>query len=333
MIKQLKEFIDKIPPFEKLQKISENNINNISNNIVNISINVTNACNLSCEYCIANCNIQQKQYIYIDLNYLYNYIQYIHNNIYQNKTINIILFGGEPTLHQDLLSFCKKISNFNWITLVIVSNFTKDINYFLQFKNIKNILFIFSWHSQNKNFLKNAINLFNADNIFFKKIIFAIMYEHQNIKLSKLIYMTLSKLTNNIYMSLLDIEISEEKNHLHRKLFKYTIEQIEDLLTYCNLNDKVSMKLIFENNIIYISETCYKLLIYYKYINFKKLRCLCKYESLFINEYGKVYYCINDYLINKNPIGSIYNQSISNISFSIIKCCNACLQYHIAKIK
>lgn len=82
-----------------------------------LTIMITNICNYNCIYCIENIpyNITEKKFI--DIKQIFIFIEKIHL-LYADKKISIELYGGEPTLHPEFYTLCKKLSTYNYITYI-----------------------------------------------------------------------------------------------------------------------------------------------------------------------------------------------------------------------
>jgi hypothetical protein len=67
----------------------------------------------------------------LNLHKIEDVLKQIHT--YTNKNIFLELIGGESTLHPDLISFCKRIIDKQYIdTIYIYSNFSASINIYLE---------------------------------------------------------------------------------------------------------------------------------------------------------------------------------------------------------
>lgn len=78
-----------------------------------VSIRITDACNLKCEGCYV---IQDNRYMSIN-----NYKEYILPNICKLGVKSIGLTGGEPLLHNDLLSFIVEAKKYGLVTSLVTN--------------------------------------------------------------------------------------------------------------------------------------------------------------------------------------------------------------------
>ena len=99
-----------------IKKIISNNID--FNNHYLILAFICDKCNYNCIYCY---NKKPRSFINLDLLKFYNFLCKLKEHL--NKTINLELIGGEPTLHSDLYDFCKKCKD-NGIIVTIYTNFS-----------------------------------------------------------------------------------------------------------------------------------------------------------------------------------------------------------------
>ena len=240
-----------------------------------LEVFITDSCNLQCIYCI-NLNLFNKRYnLFLDLKQLYKFIIFIEK--YYNKYISIIFIGGEPTLHPDLLWFCEKISNKEKINLLIYTNFELGLNFFLKFKNFKNIFFKISFHYINLNktklFLEKLQNCL-INNINIDEII--VMVTHDNYDICINTYKQIKKYFYNTGCSLL----LKTSNYIP----KYSKEQIDK----CNIiinNQQLNKDIIVNNN---------KHINHFELVNnfnFYHWLCGAKKYQIFIDLHGNIFPC------------------------------------------
>jgi molybdenum cofactor biosynthesis enzyme MoaA len=108
---------------KKIKVLYDNSINDY----IHILIYICDRCNYTCEYCY---NARPRTLILMDLNILLSFL--INIKINTRKKIYIEIIGGEPTLHPDLLDFCKKCNTYTNITISVYTNFSQSIDYYIQ---------------------------------------------------------------------------------------------------------------------------------------------------------------------------------------------------------
>ena len=101
--------IDAISFYEEIEGCEEDDIKQI---IKTIHITVTDDCNLRCLHCYMSAGIVSKEYLNLTL--VGDKIKRIQQ--YYNDKLDIVVSGGEPLLHPDILSFLKEIKE-NRVTL------------------------------------------------------------------------------------------------------------------------------------------------------------------------------------------------------------------------
>lgn len=107
-----------------------------------ILCNIIDLCNQSCKYCY---NKTPRTGVKLDLTKLRDFVIYLIQHKRKRK-IEVILLGGEPTLHKDLEEFCAIMDRLE-VRCTVMSNFSSSINLYLQLLELHNVQFDFSWHS------------------------------------------------------------------------------------------------------------------------------------------------------------------------------------------
>lgn len=312
--------IQQLPSFDDLMQIKNNNI---KNNTIQIFVSFNTICNFSCKYCYA----KSKKQLQININQLYDFLILHHNQF--NKNIDLYLVGGEPTLHPDIIIFCKLCSKLNYIHIYVHSNFSANLNIYIKLLVFPNVSLILSWHIQNSIFSSNAKKLKEIYNYSkFKKQLFIIMYEHENTLLAKMIYKTLEKIDANIELSLIDLNVKRINN-----IYKYTNEQINDAIQFSNKNKEPNIIFKYNNGKeLYLSEFQYNCLIYYKYIkSFNNWKCESGNSQLYIHTNGDIYPCMSRYYLKQYAIGNYAMKKIPYIAN--ISCCRHCQCISISKTR
>jgi len=101
--------IDAISFYETIEGCEEDDIEHI---IKTVHITVTDDCNLRCMHCYMSAGIVSQEYLNLTL--VGDKIKQIQQ--YYNDKLDIVVSGGEPLLHPEILSFLKEIKD-NHVTL------------------------------------------------------------------------------------------------------------------------------------------------------------------------------------------------------------------------
>ena len=109
ILKSVLSKIDAISFYEEIEGCEEDDIKDI---IKTIHITVTDDCNLRCLHCYMSAGIVSKKYLNLTL--VSEKIKRIQQ--YYNSKLDIVVSGGEPLLHPEILSFLKEIKE-NQVTL------------------------------------------------------------------------------------------------------------------------------------------------------------------------------------------------------------------------
>lgn len=122
-----------------------------------IDVEVTRYCDQNCEFCSDKNpdKIPFDSYQKVDMYHLARYL-ISKASKYSLEDLNIILEGGEPTFHPDLLEFCQKISDYNKNTehkiyLNLYTNFSAPIELYKSIHETGTKIFI--------TFHRNVINI------------------------------------------------------------------------------------------------------------------------------------------------------------------------------
>lgn len=315
------ELIEQLPPFSNLTEIINNNVKD--DNTVQIFVSFCTVCNFSCTYCYA----KDIKHQYININQLYSFLIQYHNKY--NKNIDLLLVGGEPTLHSDIIEFCKLCSQLDYMQVYIHSNFSADLSIYKDILKYNNVKFILSWHSQNIDFCNKAKDLkaiCGYDR--FKEQLFIVMYEHENTLLSKIVYKTLEKLDATVDLSLIDVNIRRLDTS-----YKYTEEQINDAIQFSIKSKEPNILFRYDTGKeIFINEFQYNCLLYFNYIKtFDNWKCKSGNNQLYIHVDGNIYPCTTRYYLKQCAIGNCQMQKIQHIDS--IDCCRHCQCPSISKYK
>ena len=281
-------------------------------NIATIIVNIIDACNYSCYYCY---NKKPRTNKVLDLNKLYNFCKWYYDNI--NRHINICILGGEPTLHKDLLNFCKCISStFSEMKCIVITNFSQDLNYYLDLLNTHTNL-ILSWHSlQNNDIFIDKVNSIPYHYFKDDMIKISVMYEKMNIQKSLYVFDTLY----HKFYKYMEFSIVEN-NHLHGKqseLYEYTDEELDQFNQRINNKtyfDAQSYKHItFEYNDRIEKKILSQTLLDKKLVDFHNYKCMAGVDQLQIYFNGDIAPC-DDLYETGVILGNIYSDNFDKSKY------------------
>lgn len=257
----------------------------LQNNTFTIEVETTPSCNFSCEFCV------NKKHLSFDENKEFNInfdilLQFI-DKLAINKTIQIVLNGGEPTLHPGLLKFLYQCK-LKHINVNLYTNFSASYQLYKDIQNTNTII-IPTYH----------INQINIDE--FK-------YKANKLNL-KDIYVPIHNITElnevQIYFSQYNIKPQLIEN------FKYSNDIIKQLLENLNMRRQIN---IFQsiNQSLNKTHICNSLLSY-MYINGDGNIYRCMFNEK--TKLGNIY---NPMLINKklNQYSFICNTSYCYYKFT-----------------
>lgn len=298
-----------------LYTLKEINTLNSSNTLF-LVLNVVSYCNLTCDYCLYK-NFDNNK---IDFQKILKFIIYLWSNF--DFTIELILVGGEPTLHPDLFDFCQKVAKYN-IKFLIFSNGTAKLSVYKSILHINNSAFEFSYHAIN-----NKINF-----EFIKKIKYLLSLPQYNKNLSNILINIMAETTNlkQLQQLILLFNSCQIKNEIlfiapiYKKnmLLNYDNEFIDFILTYNTRKDIIVNITNIQNNISAVSQ---QYLIFNQLNNFYNWHCNAGLNRLYILPNGDVYHCEEEYILKQKPFFNFYTQPYEQFTLSATKCiCNMCM--------
>ena len=267
---------------------------------IHITAYIIDNCNYKCFYCY---NRMPRSGCQQNLDKLYKFIKYIYSQVH--RKISIELIGGEPTLHPDLYAFCKKISNLQYITnILIFSNFSKDIDFYYHLLNVSSkIQFDFSYHSIDNKinylYMSKLNQIINID-AFHNRFIASIMFEPGiNFKYSKYIFNMLHK--EKIGYQNIDFRLVKP----YSLSFMYTDDQISFFSSLVEKYKKHKYEFDLQYNDGTIEITSSELMDFNKKFYFKHWLCNAGIDSYYIHCDSQIYLCQSCYIENKMPISTI----------------------------
>jgi len=253
-----------------------------------IEFELTKHCNLNCLYCGA----YAPQYKQTEMDF--RYFSFLIKILSKNKQLpNIILSGGEPTLHSKFNKIIKKLEKYNF-NIFLISNLIKIPNI------EKEINIIFSIHLDyleiylRQNFfnkIKNIINSISPDKIFQFQFVLPDFTELKNknllIKFKNLYSKLLNKNTFVHYQFIID-----HKNKIPPE--KFNVINFKNIKQYRELLFPFIPKPFFYNNNFYQKYICN--LKRYRKQNFNFKNFICE------NNNFKVFYDFKLFLECNEPI-------------------------------
>ena len=288
-----------------------------SENIILITIMLVDFCNYSCVYCIEeltkkhNCN-------FVDIELVFQFISYVHS-LYADKEISIELYGGEPTLHPNILKLCKFLQSLSYINAIdIYTNFSASAELYQQLLNLNCHLSITYHASQcdKKKFL-SKLRSFITYNISVN-----VMYEHdyidESFHMHKFLLSLSSKYKNlKLELGLIFPTKLYVKTYTHADFLKFRlIDKIyNEKFVYCD---------IVENKQYIVSA--------YNMLNTHNCICSAGSQSMFISPDNFFYPCNMLYRTNHHK-KSINDILAAKFEFTkthcLEQCCYPCLPIKI----
>lgn len=279
-------------------------------NKIQIIAYIIDSCNYNCQYCY---NKKPRTNKCLDLNILEQFLVDIYKKT--NKNIDLTLIGGEPTLHQKLFEFCKKMQIYKYVSIKLFTNLSQPVNYYMPFLQFNRFSIFASWHGilnnkQNLDFINKAIQL-NSD-----KLTYYVMFENDNWNNSIYAFNTLMNLyQSNVETSLIGGDDDNIYEYSSNQLFFYK-NNIQP-----KLDKKFNSKYIVEFtdgsyctksfNDLYLNDN----------ISFTNWKCDAGYNHLYIHVNGNIYQCQSYYDYNALAITNIYNHNaINDIKFKPVIC-------------
>ena len=281
-------------------------------NTMFIKIYIIDQCNYMCNYCYNNRPRSNKL---INLLQLYIYIKKIYYII--NNKIVLELIGGEPTLHPQLLDFCKKINNLHFIEkCILYTNGSADIKLYTILLNYNKISIDFSWHNSNTKYIQTICKLLKTCSI--KQIensTFSIMFEHNNISTALKIFNNLKIINHNLNIELLLVQ----KNKYYS--LEYDVNDLNIYQQYLKSNKNKIVRCIDINNFYYdltypeinILNANHKLI-------FTGWKCYAGLNRLYIHIDGNIYPCQRAFENNEHYMFNIYEVLLNKDLLQTIIC-------------
>ena len=313
-----------------MQPIKVKNLNRLHADYFQLIVYICDKCNYNCKCCY---NEKPRSCVELDLNVLFEYISFLHSNLYQHIEINFL--GGEPTLHSQLIDFCKKISKFNDIDLIIYSNGSQSIRYYEYLLNLKNIRFDLSYHTinekRNVDYIRKIIQL-SGKNYSHGKLNITLMLENgyafEDLKKinSLLMKLKINKKHNIDYRLIRDFSNIDNMSYYSNSELDYFSAH------YINFNKIKTFNVQFDNGIdkqFSIEEFDIN-----TFCKFNNWNCNAGKETLYCHCDGNVYNCQSQYIENNDSIFNLYQKfELPKKTSLICKCKNCRIDCEITKWK
>lgn len=288
--------------------------------IIDMTIMVTRLCNYNCVYCIENIPYDKSNNIvFIDLEKV---IEFIHKTLeyFKTKTINIRIYGGEPTLHTGLYDFCQRLNSISRINIIeIFTNFSLDVQAAIDYLKIDKVSMFTSYHTNKMMSGKQYLNKVLACNDYHDKLTCNIMFENDYDEEALKLYKLFQKTWNSGIYKKTKTELIPIFSTAYAKS-EYQKQSIQKMLA---INKLFNEKLPFT---IYDSERNvskdYKV-VGVNSLNFYNWKCSSGVNSIFIDQYGDVYPCGGVYtkrnVYYKNiVVKNIFRDKLEDIYVSVI---------------
>lgn len=271
---------------------------------------VIDSCNYKCEYCY---NVFPRTNKKIDLKKLYTFITDILIKKFNKQNIQLELIGGEPTLHPELFEFCKKISLLPNINTTIFTNFSQDIEYYINLLNIDNrINLILSWHTANNLFVEKLKKM--PLSYITQNITVSVIYEHNNIEKSLEVF----DIVHNNYPTIRELSfplIDNNINYYTNAYSKQDMQEYEKRLKY--IKDLTHIKIEF-------ADKTYKIIDQHYFIVNEQEKCFKHWLCNAGKDYCFIYYtgdiCPCDGYRDNKKLGNLNNLADFQLNTKSILC-------------
>lgn len=276
----------------------------LSNNM-QVYWGITNNCNLNCHYCS-----KHRNEIFYDLEYVSNIIKFINNLSDIKSTLFLKLFGGEPTIHPNILDIVKSISN--KINIELQTNLILDIELLKKIIKIKNIdIFNVSLHYGLTNrdiFFKNLNTLLEYSTNYNYTVLLNLMYEKDYNDLINKDYQLYDKISKAFYNFNVGISLV-----YHNIINEYD----ENIVNWANKTYKKfkqngrSISIIFEDGTA--EQSSFYRLKGMGYNKCRGMKCSCLKNNIYIDSNGDIYPCQTYFrYLNKKYGNILFDKDILN---------------------
>ena len=266
-------------------------------NIMQIYWGVTNNCNLKCHYCS-----KYKTEEFYSLDYVNNIVEFINNLSKMKSTVFLKLFGGEPTIHPNILDIIRNINS--KINIELQTNLMLDttlLNEIIRIKNISTYNISLHYGLADRSVFFNNLNLLlNSSSKYKYNIMLNLMYEknyHDIINKDYQVYNRISKAFYNF-----NVGISLVYHNIKNEYDETVIQWASNTYKKFKQSDR-------HINIIYNDDTMEQSSFYYikgmGYNKCKGMKCSCLKNNIYIDSNGDIYPCQSYFRDLKRKYGNI----------------------------
>lgn len=294
-------------------------VEHVDDNNLYITSTIIDACNYSCQYCF---NIDDRKSQKLDLDQFFKLLRKVRTENTARK-LNIVLIGGEPTLHDQLEDFCCKVDQeLEFSEVNICTNFSKSVEWYASMmQRTSSINFILSWHSTredplNKDFLAKLQKLKDLieDRSRFEVLVMAETNNFSNsllaLKMVKALFRDWKTRGPIIEFNLLKQTCSYQHAYTSHDLEVFSKHKIMNNDFHIVSLDGDIQKLRI--NDVVESDS----------FSFTGWRCDAGKTNIYVHVDGSVHPCYGYYLAHKKPIARVQDdlESQQILSTSLMKC-------------
>lgn len=265
---------------------------------------ITSYCNYRCHYCTYK-NRGESFYPYEHKLKIIEFYDYLYNNY----NLDLILFGGEPTIDPDILKILSRLGKSKRL-LQIFTNLGMNLDFYKRLVKIRrDIKVLGSYHYEfidNGKFLENVLFLIRHIRYVQVKIMWDSIYKEQ----IKKIYYKFKELENLYPNYNCSIDM------IYHPSQKFTTEDIRWYISQQHHNATLQKyQVIYNSNGEIIKENISfnEIKRYCNGIaNYKFFKCQCGRKNLIVCSNGDVHYCLTMRKNRKPPIFNIINDDFKD---------------------
>lgn len=266
-------------------------------NIMQIYWGVTNNCNLKCHYCS-----KYKTEEFYSLDYVNNIVEFINNLSKMKSTVFLKLFGGEPTIHPNILDIIRNINS--KINIELQTNLMLDttlLNEIIRIKNISTYNISLHYGLADRSVFFNNLNLLlNSSSKYKYNIMLNLMYEknyHDIINKDYQVYNRISKAFYNF-----NVGISLVYHNIKNEYDETVIQWASNTYKKFKQSDRY-ITIVFEDGTI--EQNSFYYIKGMGYNKCKGMKCSCLKNNIYIDSNGDIYPCQSYFRDLKRKYGNI----------------------------